>query len=124
MVLAQMASDITLLSRKFDAFLSTPTPVPSEPESSSYKSESSSGMSMPVRMARQYRFFLRGRITKNPLAETKGQNRKQSTARSRFFPQCTLDGGVMALDFFKSQDPSTANTNMRLYTPTNGVRTE
>jgi hypothetical protein len=76
---------------------------------------------MPNRMVALFRSFLRGKLCKNPLSEVKGLYKKSLKSREVCFDSCVVEGGYLALDFFKSIDPATASAQLQMYTPSQGV---
>ena len=124
MVMAQTASEVTMLSRKMDIFLNTQKNVRQEPEASAAAAPTrgrTTNSAMSNRMKTDYRNYLRAKICKNPISESRGSYRKSVSTREKFYDPCVLDGGVLAHDFFKSIDPGNASALLKTYTPDKGV---
>ena len=125
MLLAQVASEVAQLSRKMDAFLVAqrrePHPAVDVQSSSKSSSKASREESMPRGLLISYRSFIRKTLCKNPTSEVKGSYRKVQKLRARFFDTAVIDGGTLALEFFKSMDLANAATMFRENTPPNGV---
>ena len=125
MVIAQVASEVTMLSRRMDAFLKTSKPDAqvTQPSASALpKGDCIQEVTMPNRMVALFRTYIRGKLCKNPLSEAKGLfNKKSMRTREVFFDSIVVEGGAMALDFFKSIDPATASAQLQMYTPSQGV---
>ena len=124
MVIAQVASEVTLLTRRMDAFLKTPKPDTQVIRASALpRGDCTSEVTraMPNRMVALFRSYLRGKLCKNPLSEVKGLFKRSMRTREFFFDSCVVEGGSLALDFFKSIDPGTASAQLQMYTPSQGV---
>ena len=122
MVLAQLASEVNMLARKMDAFLATSKSVVQVTEAGAAaprKGECVPVVVMPNRMVALFRSYIRGKLCKNPLSESKGHFKKK--VRDFFYASSVSDGGSVALEFFKSIDPTTATAQLQLYAPSNGV---
>ena len=126
MVIAQVASEVTMLARRMDAFLKTSKPdaqVTQACASALPKGDCIPEVTMPNRMVALFRSYLRGKLCKNPLSEVKGLFKRSMRTREFFFDSCVVEGGSLALDFFKSIDPGTASAQLQMYTPSQGVST-
>jgi hypothetical protein len=124
MVIAQVASEVTMLSRRMDAFLSTSKPVLEVTEAGAKarpKGDCIPEAVMPNRLVALFRTYIRSKICKNPLGEAKGVFHKTKRTREAFFASSVVDGGSLAFDFFKSLDPATATAQLQMYTPLQGV---
>jgi hypothetical protein len=126
MVIAQAASEVTMLSRRMDAFLTTSKPVVQVTEAGARarpKGECIPEVVMPNRMVALFLFrsYVRSKLCKNPLGKTKRVFHKTKRTREAFFATSVVDGGSLAFDFFKSLDPATATAQLQMYTPLQGV---
>jgi hypothetical protein len=127
MVIAQVASEVTMLSRRMDAFLTTSKPVVQVTEAGATarpKGECIPEVVMPHRLVALFRSYIRNKLCKNPLGEAKGVFHKTKRTREAFFASSVVDCGSLALDFFKSIDPATATAQLQTYTPLKGVSTD
>ena len=127
MVIAQFSSEVTMLSRRMDAFLSTSKPDTQVTEAGARarpKGDCIPEAVMPNRMVALFRTYIRSKLCKNPLGEAKGVFLKTNRTREAFFASSVVDGGSLALEFFKSIDPATATAQLQMYTPLKGVSTD
>ena len=64
---------------------------------------------------------MRKKVCQNPTSEVESSYRKKPQKRGDFFDLLLLEGGVLALEFFKSRDLSTASSMVRVHSPEKGV---